>query len=171
MFNCQLDHSSSRTTAQLLRFLLEACSQSPGKFISQGLPAGSLEVPGAGLIIGGTPCTVPLFGSAMELAARAQQCDVMIARHGTSPEILDSVLFDVAIFRKEQIAFVPDQILYCGRDGSHWLIPSGHGPHIRLTYHGLHLSHEPHFLTWDERCDGVCAAAKQIIAATKSVRL
>lgn len=171
MYNYHLDHSGSRTTAKLLRFLLGACSQSPGETISRGLPAGSMDVPGAGLIIGGTPCTVPLFRPAMELVAHTRRCDVMVARHGTCPEVLDPVFFDVAIPTGAHVSLVPDQILYCGRDGSYWLIPSRQGPHIRLTHNGLRLEREPHFLTWDERCDGICAAAKQIIVATKGVRL
>ena len=36
---------------------------------------------------------------------------------------------------------------------------------------GLHIEAEPDFVTWQERCDGVCRAAKEIIKATRGTEV
>jgi hypothetical protein len=170
MNDTQLHHAGSRTTAAILRYTLNLLRHLPGRRITNGLPAGSMHLNDVGLIIGGTPCTVPLFRSAMERAALDTRCDVLIARHGTHPEVLDAVMWDVIIWSGDCLVSVNDLVLYAGMDDGYWLVPSGQGPHIRMAQDGLHLEAEPPFITWHQRCEGVCEAARRIIAATNEGR-
>lgn len=163
MYNSQPHYAGSRTTSHILRFTLKALPHPVGRRFVGGLPAGSMQLAEAGLIIGGTPCTVPLFRDAMERAAIDTRCDVLIARHGIHPEALDPVLWDVVIWSGDHTVSINDLVLYAGTDGSYWLVPSRQGPHIRMARNGLHLEAEPGFLTWQQRCDGVCEAAKRIV--------
>ncbi len=164
----QLQHAGSRTTQYILRFALQALPHPIGSRITGGLPAGSMRLTEAGLIIGGTPCTIPLFGAAMAKAALETGCDVLIARHGMHPEVLDPVLWDAVIWSGDHTIAVTDLVLYADPSGSYWLVPGASGPHIRMAPNGLHLEAEPPFMTWHQRCEGVCAAAKRIIAATRT---
>lgn len=129
-----------------------------------------MQLQAAGLILGGTPCSVPLFMPAMERAARNTRRDVLIARHRMHPEVLEPVLWDVALWSDRSIVPIYDLLLFEAMDGTHWLVPSGAGPHIRLAPDGLHLEAEPGFITWEERCAGVCEAARRIVLATSGGR-
>lgn len=97
-------------------------------------------------------------------------CDVLLARHGLHPEVLDPVLWDAVIWSGDQTIMLPDLILYSG-NGDHWLVPSRKGAHVRMAADGLHIEAEPDFVTWQERCDGVCRAAKEIIKATRGTEV
>lgn len=158
--------AASRTTARVLGIILDALGSAPGSNVAIGLPSGSMLLPAAGLILGGTPCSVPLFRSAMERAALVTGCDVVVARHGMHPEVLEPVLWDVVIWSDSSTIPIHDLLLFAAMDGTSWLVPSGVGPHIRLAPDGLHLEAEPGFITWHERCAGVCEAAKRIVVAT-----
>jgi hypothetical protein len=163
-------HVGSRTTSAVLQFALQVLPHPAGTVFTHGMPAGSMHLKGAGLIIGGTPCTVPLFQTAMERTALQTGCDVLIARHGTHPEVLDPVMWDVIIWSGNCVVPVNDLVLYAETDGSYWLVPSTQGPHIQMAPDGLHLLAEPPFISWHERCEGVCEAARRIIAATRGGR-
>lgn len=167
MHNSQLRHGASRATSRLLNFAAQSFDRSTMRYVSNGLPAGSMHLVRAGLIVGGTPCTIQLFGAAMERVAAGTRCDVLIARHGMHPEVLDPVLWDAVIWSGDHTTAINDLVLYADPDGSYWLVPSRNGPHIRMASNGLHLEAEPPFMTWHQRCDGVCAAAKNIIVATQ----
>lgn len=167
MQNYELRHGASRTTSRLLDFATQSFDRSTVQYVANGLPAGSMRLLRAGLIVGGTPCMVPLFGAAMERAAVAARCDVLIARHGMHPEALDPVLWDAVIWSGDYATAISNLVLYSDPDGTYWLVPSQIGPHIRMATDGLHLEAEPPFITWHQRCEGVCAAAKRIIAATR----
>jgi hypothetical protein len=166
MINFQLHRAGSVTTARLLRFTIAALPHPEGPAVTDGLPAGSMRLAGAGLIVGGTPVMVPLFRPAMERAALAMRSDVLIARHGAHPEALDPVLWDVAIWSGDHVVPINDLVLYADPDGIYWLVPTRQGPHIRLAPDGLHLDAESPFITWHQRCDGVCEAAKRLLIAT-----
>lgn len=167
MSDFQALRSASRTSSRFLKFTLKTLPHPPGKRYTGGLPAGAQLLPNARLIVGTTPCTVPLFRSAMERAAKETHCDVLVARHGTQPEVLDPVMWDVVIWSGDHTVSVHDLILYVGGDNTYWLVPSAMGAHIRLAPDGLHLEAEPGYLTWHQRSAGVCEAAKRIILAMR----
>ncbi len=170
MSQTQLQTAASRTTTRVLSIILDALDAGPGTHVVGGLPSGSMQLPAAGLILGGTPCSVPLFRSAMERIALDSRSDVLIARHGMHPEVLEPVLWDVVIWSGGSIVPVHDLLLFAATNGTYWLVPSAIGPHIRLAPDGLHLEPEPGFITWNERCAGVCEAARRIVLATSGGR-
>jgi len=167
MSTMQTLHPASRTTTAILNLILAPLGQPNSEMITMGLPAGSLLVTGARLALAGTPCTVPLFRSAMTKVATRLNVDVLVARHGTYPELLDCTMWDVAVPSGGDVICINDLVLYVDRYDEHWLVPSGAGAFIRIAEDGLHIEPEPPFISWSERCDAVCAGAKRIIAATR----
>ena len=140
MFNTQLQHSGQRTTSRFLKFLISTLPQSAGAAFDGGLPAGSIRLDDARLLVGGTRCTFfPVFRSAMTRAAIESGYDVLVARHGFHPEVIDPVLWDVVVWSGTQIVSINDLVLYAQPDGPHWLIPSRTGPHIRMAADGVHV--------------------------------
>jgi hypothetical protein len=165
MFNTQLQHSGQRTTSRLLNFLISTLPHPVGSAFEGGLPAGSMRLDDARLLIGGTRCTFPVFRSAMTQAAIDSGYDVLLARHGSHPEVLDPVLWDVVVWSGPQAVSMNDLLLYAEADGPYWLVPSRMGPHIRIAPDGIHLEPQPAFATWRQRCDGIARAAAQITRA------
>jgi hypothetical protein len=146
----------------------ETVASPPTRIVTQGLPAGSLLFAEAQVVAGGTPLTVPFFREAMTKVSSSQHVDVLLARHGSYPELLDATLWDMAIrLGGNQVQLFTDFMLYSEVDRSTWLVPVEAGPYVRLAADGLTLEVEPPFITWNQRCEGVCRAAKQIIAATR----
>ena len=135
--------------------------------ITAGLPAGATLLPDQQLAIGGTVCTVPLFREAMEKVARGRNIDVILARHDTYPELLSAVLWDATVRVNGYLLTLIDLVLYVQGLDDYWLVPSKVGPSLRISRHGLHLVCEPPFTTWNERCTGVCEAAKRIVKAAR----
>jgi hypothetical protein len=119
------------------------------------------------LVIAGTVCTVPLFREAMVQVARRRNVDVILARHDTYPELLSAVLWDAAVRVGGDPLMMTDLVLYVEGVDDYWLVPSKVGPSLRIGRDGLHLLCEPPFTTWNERCTGVCEAAKRIVKATR----
>lgn len=138
--------------------------------ITAGLPAGSRLWDQAGVIVGGTPCMVPLFTDAMTRNAETTGCDVLVARHGAYPEILNPVLWDAVVWAGRLLVPLTDYLLYVEEGEDLWLVPSNVGPYLRLTSTALHLENDPPFITWHQRCEGVCLGAKRIIRATRPDR-
>lgn len=161
----ELPYEGSRTTSSMLRFTLHALGHPIGMRVTNGLPAGTMRLDRARMIVGATPCTVPLFREAMERVARETGDDVLVVRHGTHPEVLDPVLWDAAIWSGDCVVQLNDLLLYVDPDG-YWLVPSRMGAHVRMASDGLHIEAEPGYLTWQQRVAGVCEAARQIIFAT-----
>ena len=168
MEKIELLQSASRTTTAILNLVRAALGDPNVEHVTMGLPAGSLLLPEQRLVIGGTPCTVPLFRNAMTKVAVKQNVDVLVVRHGNYPELLDCSLWDVAIPSGGDVVCINDLVLYVDRYDEHWLVPSGAGAFVRVSKDGLHIEPEPPFISWAERCDAVCAAAKRIVGATRS---
>lgn len=159
--------AASRTTTAILNLILKMIGGPTRTAITNGLPAGSIFLPEQRLILAGTPCTVPLFREAMRKVATVMNVDVLLARHGTYPEVFDVTQFDVAIPSGGDVICMNDLILYTDRHSENWLVPSRSGAFIRLAADGLHVEVEPPFVSWSERSDAVCLAAKHIIRATR----
>jgi hypothetical protein len=167
MTNIETLRAASRTTTAILSLILTRFRNSNPEQVADGLPAGSLFLPEQQLILAGTPCTVPLFRKAMSQAALKRNADVLVVRHGAYPEVLDVTIWDATIRSGEGLVSLHDLVLYVDRNEEHWFIPSGQGAFVRMAQDGLHIEAEPPFLTWHERCDAVCGAAKRIIHATR----
>lgn len=128
-----------------------------------GLPAGALSVTSASLILAATPCVAPLFRDTMVNACTRSGRDVILVHTGLFPEMIDPVTVDVALVGPEEPFVVNDLIFMRGRDKRLWLLPEGVGPFIEIRGDGLALETVPPFVTWNERCDGVCRAAAEIV--------
>jgi hypothetical protein len=158
----------SRTTAAILNLVQKRLNPSSVLEVGCGLPAGSRHLTEQRLVLAGTVCTVPLFSEAMLSAVRQENADVVLARHGTFPEVFDAVLWDAVLRVTGALVQLEGLILFADQLSNYWLVPSQPGPYVRLAKDGLHLDFEPPFITWSERCDGVCRAAKHIIGVTRT---
>jgi hypothetical protein len=167
MTNISTLRAASRTTTAILSLILTRFRNSNPERVTDGLPAGSLFLPEQQLILAGTPCTVPLFRDAMIRAALKMNADVLVVRHGAYPETLDVTIWDAAIRSGKGLVSLHDLVLYVNRHEEHWFVPPRDGAFVRVAADGLHIEAEPPFLTWHERCDAVCGAAKRIIHATR----
>lgn len=128
-----------------------------------GLPAGMLDIASANLLIAATPCDPPLFGMKMEDACTRFGRDVMLVRTGLFPETMNPVTVDVALVGPDGPFTMTDLVFMRRRDASLWLVPQRVGAFVEIRGDGLALQTTPPFVTWDERCDGVCRAAAEIV--------
>lgn len=167
MLQKDLQCRGSATTRAIIDLVAAPLGKAERRPVTGGLPAGALEFGGARLIVAGTPCTVPLFGDAIQRTARRSGCDVMVARHGTYPELLDPVMWDAAVFSGNHPIPLQDLLLFIDQAEQMWLVPSKIGPFLRVGDNGLNLEMEAPFISWSERCRGVCEAAKRIVGATR----
>lgn len=135
--------------------------------IAGGLPAGARHLQQQKLALAGTVCTVPFFRDAMVKVAQAEDIDVVVARHDTYPESLSAVLWDAAIRVSDYVLVLSDLLLFVRGADDYWLIPSKSGLSLWFAPDGIHVFAEEPFNTWDERCAGLCEAAKRIIKATR----
>ena len=158
----QFSEAVSSLTYRMMLLLLHAVGHASGDKAPGGLPAGSLYLPAARLILASTCCTKPLFEPQMRKAAARTGADVVLMRHGLFPETLNVALFDVIIHVNREPELISDLVLYEHPADGFWLVPSGNGAHIALEQDGLRLADQPPFVTWHERCDAVCRAAKLI---------
>jgi hypothetical protein len=156
----------SRPTAAIVDLLQRSVNPEISEPITAGLPAGARLLPQQQLAIAGTVCTLSFFQEAMEQVARRHDIDVILARHDSYPELLSAVLWDATVRVCGVTLMLTDLVLYVQGVDDYWLVPSKVGPSLRIGRDGLHLLCEPPFLTWDQRCTGVCEAAKRIVKAT-----
>jgi len=148
---------------RVLLLPLDMLDDAPVMRSGYGLPAGALDIPAANLILAGTPCQAPLFQDTASAASRASGRDVILVHTGLWPETMDPVTVDVALVGPDGPFIVTDLIFMRARDRRLWLVPQDIGPYVEVRGDGLALVTEPPFLTWDERCDGVCRAAAEIV--------
>jgi hypothetical protein len=157
----------SRPTAAIIDLVERSLAPDFSQTVTAGLPAGAKLLSQQQLAIAGTVCTVPLFRDAMEKAARKENVDVILARHDSYPELFSCVLWDAAVRVSGDVLMLPDLILYVEGMDDYWLVPSKVGPSLRISRDGLHLFAEAPFVTWNQRCTGVCEAARRIVKATR----
>jgi hypothetical protein len=130
---------------------------------ASGLPAGALDIAPANLILAATPCEAPLFREQMRSACAQSRRDVLLVHTGLFPETIDPVTVDAALTGPDGPMVVTDLSFMRAYDARLWLVPQHVGPFIEVRGDGLVLETLPPFLTWDERCDGVCRAAAEIV--------
>lgn len=128
-----------------------------------GLPAGCLDLTPANLILAATPCDAPLFEQAIANACTRFDRDILLVRTGLFPETLNPVTSQVALRTRGEPLLLDRLTFMRGRDGDLWLVPEGTGVFVEVRHDGLALETTPPFVTWDERCDGVCRAASEIV--------
>lgn len=138
--------------------------------ISAGLPAGSVEIASAKLIMGATSCDAPMFLSTIEKVARGRERDVLLVRAGLFPETLNPVVSDVALFAKD-IVMLRSLSFYRHRDNTLWLLPADRGPCLAVEPGGLRLEMLAPYMTGDERSDGLIRAAGEIVRVASNGRI
>lgn len=128
-----------------------------------GLPAGALYLPDANLVLASTLCDPPLFERAALDACLALKSDMRLQRTGLHPETLDPVTIEVALVTREGAAYADRLVYMRHRNRTLWLVPQETGFFVEIRADGLSISSVPSFITWSERCDGVCRAAAEIV--------
>ncbi|WP_442678324.1 hypothetical protein ACSBM8_12385 [Sphingomonas sp. ASY06-1R] len=131
--------------------------------VSAGLPAGAFLIESANVILSATPCDQPMFSDMMERVARSRRRDVLLMRTGFHPEILNPVQACVALVAERDVLMLEGMAFYRHDDQSLWLVPIDAGPFIAIEPRGLRLEMIPPFLTYDQRVDGLCRAAAEIV--------
>jgi len=128
-----------------------------------GLPAGALDIASANLLMAATPCDAPLFDTNVEAACARFKRDVMLVRTGLFPETMNPVTVDIALVGPDGPFTMKGLTFMRQCDGGLWLVPDQTGAFVEICSKGLALHTAPPFVTWDERCDGVCRAAGEIV--------
>lgn len=155
----------SRTTVRTLSVLLNTLGQDDAKMVGFGLPANALHLQERNLIVAGTPCDAPMFHDAMRKAADESGAEIVVAHHGLFPEAFNPVTFSVLVHISGRPHLFRDMVLYFHPADGYWLLPYETGPFMALEADGLRVEFEPPFVTFYERCTGVCEAAKRILIA------
>ena len=88
-------YEGSRTSSSVLRHTLKILPHPMGRAVAYGLPAGSIRLSQAGLILAATPCTYPLFREAMERCKPVILEPIMAVEVVTPEEYLGSVIGDL----------------------------------------------------------------------------
>jgi len=128
-----------------------------------GLPAGALDIVSANLVMAATPCDAPLFGTKVEGACARFGRDIMLVRTGLFPETMNPVTVDIALVGSDSPFTLTGLSFLRHLDHSLWLVPEHTGPFVQIRGEGLALQTTPPFSTRDERSDGVCRAASEIV--------
>jgi len=126
------------------------------------MPACTLAVPTARLLVAATPYPAPMFADTLEQVCRAHVSDVLLIRTGRHPETIDPVTVDVALRFAGDALIMPGMLFFRHADTGLWLVPGMRGPFLELTPDGLKLQTLPPWLDDDERSAGLCRAAAEI---------
>lgn len=160
----------SRVSGRMMSmFLHDVFGDSDVAEVSLGLPAGAARFRDRKLIVAATVCDPPMFRDAMQQASITTGCDVLVSHHGFFPEVLNHVQFGVVSQVDGALCHLDRMLLYVHRADGYWLLPEGSGPYVALEESGLRLDCNPPFLTFDQRADGLCEAAKMIARHTRNV--
>ncbi|MBN8807812.1 MAG: hypothetical protein J0I47_06205 [Sphingomonas sp.] len=126
------------------------------------MPACTLHVPAAKLLVAMTPQSAPAFAATLEQVSRDHDHDVLLIRSGRHPEVIDEVMVDIALRFGGDALVVTDLLFFRHTDRGLWLVPGARGPFIELTRAGLRLEMLSPWLDADERSAGLCRAAAEI---------
>lgn len=134
------------------------------------MPPCTLQVPAAGLLVAATPHPAPLFADTLEDVSRVRATDILLVRSGHHPETIDAVTVEVALRYGREALVLRDLLFFRHTDRGLWLVPGQRGPFIELTATGLRLEMLPPFLDADDRADGLCRAAAEIVRLVRHRR-
>lgn len=132
------------------------------------MPDNTLQVPEAALLLAATPDGSAINADTIGQVACEQCCDVMLIRSGHHPELLDSVTVDVALRYQQEALVIPGMTFFRHADEGLWLLPPDRKPFLELTPAGLRLEMLSPFLDPDERSDGLCRAARDIVRLARA---
>lgn len=130
-----------------------------------GLPAGALHIPAARLILAATPCDAPMFRDAARAACVTHDRDILLVRSGLFPETFDPVAVDVFLVGPDGPLMLSN-LSFLRRADRLWLVPDTSGPSVEIASSGLELALELPFADPEERSDGLCRAAADIVRLT-----
>lgn len=158
--------------ARVLTLPLQALAACPSDILSfaRGMPVQAHLLPACNLVLAATSCDGPLVRSAVQEAARTWHYSVLLVRSGRHPETLDPVLVDA------KIAGVPvglhDLAFFRHTDASLWLVPSENpvAHWLKIDAAGVSRFGRAPYADADERSDGLCRAAAEIVRLMSSRR-
>ena len=159
-------------SARVLALPLQELAACPADLLSftDGMPVQGHLLPTCNLVLAATSFDAPLIRLAIKEAARRWHHSVLLVRSGMHPETLDPVLVDVGI------AGVPtsvhDLAFYRHTDASLWLVPSkcSAANWLKIDKAGLNRFGQPPYADADERSDGLCRAAAEIVRLARTGR-
>lgn len=148
-------------------FLHDIFGENDGESVRLGLPAGAVHLKDRKLIIAGTVCDPPMFRDVIKQAAISADADVLVAHHGFYPETLNQVFFSLLVHIDGAAYHFERMRLYFHPADGYWLVPDDAGLFVALEEDGLRIDHESPYLTFDQRAEGLCEAAKVIARRTR----
>lgn len=160
------EHNDS--VARILALPLGAIGDASMKMYdpSGGDLPGAVEMDAINLVIASTPFEASRLLETIALVACNQRRDLMLIRAGTFPETFNPVTVDVALDAGGDSLVLTDLAFFRHTDRTLWLVPEGHGPFLEICQRGLRLEMISPFLTAEERVDGLCRAAAEIVRLT-----
>ncbi|WP_019832714.1 hypothetical protein [Sphingomonas sp. PR090111-T3T-6A] len=166
MFNIQSAIDGALTSARLIQLPLEATDAIPELLTgSVGMPRCSVCLPDLHLVLAATADDhAGRFRDAVRVAANAFDSNVLMIAHGKWPERLNPVQISALLKLSSGHLLLDNLLFYRDREDGLWFIPAnGRGPWLAIGPDGLHLSMTAPYIDQDERSDGLCRAAAQIV--------
>jgi len=151
----------SQTSLRAIHFMPDL-ADAKGPQVGHGLPAGSVRLPDARLVVAATPCDAPFFEGAVRKIAASLGSDMVLMKHNLPPKTLNTFSFAALVYINGPGYWSDDLILYFHRADGYWLVPPTPGPLIALEKDSVRVDVAPPFVTFDERD---CEAAAQMARA------
>jgi hypothetical protein len=130
-----------------------------------GMPADTVYLPAARVILSFTCVTQPMFRNKVHDLARDSSIDVILLRCCLTPGDILPIMADLTLAGGGLAPFdLHDLSLYRHRDRKLWLVPEGFGGAIRLGHGGAELCLVPPYETLVERADGIYRSASELAA-------
>ncbi|RYY29340.1 MAG: hypothetical protein EOP62_00425 [Sphingomonadales bacterium] len=137
---------------------------------SGGELPGAIEMDAINLVVASTHFEAPRLLDTIALVSCNHRRDLMLVRAGIFPETFNPVTVDVALDAGGDALVLTDRAFFRHVDRTLWLVPEGDGPFIEICQRGLRLEMISPFLTSEERVDGLCRAAAEIVRLTAQGR-
>jgi hypothetical protein len=130
-----------------------------------GMPADTVHLPTARVILSFTCVTQPMFRNKVHDLARDSSIDVILLRCCLTPGDILPIMADLTLAGGGLAPFdLHDLSLYRHRDRKLWLVPESFGGAVRLGRNGAELCLVPPYETLVERADGIYRSASELAA-------
>jgi hypothetical protein len=130
-----------------------------------GMPADTIHLPAARVILSFTCVTSPMFRNKVNDLAYGFAIDVILLRCCPTPGDILPITADVTLAGGGLAPFgMHDLSLYRHPDRSLWLVPEAFGGAVRLGRSGAELCLVPPYETLVERADGIYRSASELAA-------
>lgn len=124
-----------------------------------GLP-NAIHVPERDAAIAATTAPAPMFGGELEAIATEHHLDVVLLRIGDLKDGRSRIAVDFALGSLPCAIWAECGFsLYQDAHGT-WLVPTGFGPAVAVTWEGFSLELVPPYADLIERADGIARAAR-----------